>query len=80
MIRLTKKQPDDTITSNASREELLGRLYFYENLHYTLTAQYEMAGMQLRELERAGRINTPQYKELMGQQLISGKMLAAFNG
>ncbi len=77
MKRLTQKDHNGTIIAYGTEQEIIERLYYYEDRIYTLLARSEFAKQQLRELRRAGKEHTARYKELLGDELVGNTIIGA---
>ncbi len=75
----TFKDSTGNVCSNANENEILEKLYYYEEKLYNLYSRREFIRQQLRQLQRDGKENTAKYKELLGDELVSGSVLNVFD-
>ncbi len=79
MKMLTFKDSDGVVRSSADEKTILERLHYYEEKLYTLYGRREMTRQRLRQLQLEKREKTAQYKELLGDELVSDSVLSAFD-
>ncbi|NLA53227.1 MAG: hypothetical protein GX858_02555 [Clostridiales bacterium] len=80
MNRLTTKNPEGDIKTQASPEDILARLCAYEDWAQGLLAQLHRADTQLEALKAQGRTKTVSFRQILGERLMLRSMVERMPG
>ena len=80
MNRLTMKTPEGQVQTQASQEDILARLYAYEDWAQGLLAQLHRADIQLEALKAQGRTKTVSFRQILGERLMLRSMVERMPG